>query len=93
MLTKRTATELFSENAGFIKGRPCHLGGWIVIYRAEEAGIDHDPKTPLVVMHEPSSLHVCVGNMKDATHIMNAVARAPNFDEARRHADILPEVR
>lgn len=78
-------------NAGYVAERKCWLGGHVVIYRTAEAGFDADEKARWTVMHEPSSLHVCVETRAVAYDIMRGVAAARTLDEAREYADILPD--
>jgi hypothetical protein len=75
--------------AGYVGELKAALGGHIVIYdRANGFVIDGDARW--VVMHEPSSLHVCVTSLAHARSVMKGVARATTIDDARRHADIIP---
>ncbi|HTH63253.1 MAG TPA: hypothetical protein VL563_01120 [Gemmatimonadales bacterium] len=80
-----------NDVAGYVAELRCTLGGHVVIYdRARGADwIAGDERW--VVMHEPSSLHVCVTSIAVARSIMKGVAAATTRDEACYHADILPE--
>lgn len=74
---------------GYVCELKCTLGGHIVIYDAKYATWI-DAAERWVVLHEPSSLHVCVKTLSTAREIMKQVARATTFEEAKKGADILP---
>lgn len=76
-------------NAGYVCEMRAKLGGHIVIYDREKAGIDGGDRW--VVMHEPSSLHVTIHSLKAARQTMQGVAHARTIAEANEHAQIIPQ--
>lgn len=65
-----------SDNAGYVSERKCAAGGHVVIYDREK-GLDLDGDYRWVVMHEPSSVHVCVSSKTRAYEVMYDAAIDP----------------
>lgn len=79
-----------AQNAGYVCELRCRLGGHIVIYDRDAAGVGIEADHRWIVMHEPSSNHVAIRSQAQAREVMKGLARASSIDEAREFADVLP---
>lgn len=78
-----------SNTPGYVCELKAKVGGHVVIYDRKKGASWIDGDHRWIVMHEPSTLHVCVASLAQAREIMKNSARAAT--RADSFADILPE--